>query len=141
MPMVLYARDFSYTMYMYIQYASKKSCQYRLPFDRSVQTAKRNGDFRKRNGYRSHRLSVPFTVGRCRSGARASWRAYTLTLGCARAVSVAQLCPNQAATCRTIWQHALPRKVRSHGWAVPRTAPHKCRPLKSSRYTSQALGP
>ena len=44
---------------------------------------------------------------------------------------------HQAATCQTIWH--LPRKVHLHGWAVPRTAPHTCRPLKLSRCTSQAL--
>ena len=43
-----------------------------LPFRSNGVLSKRNGDFRKRNGYRSHRLSVPFTVGRCRSDARAS---------------------------------------------------------------------
>ena len=48
---MLYASDFSYTMYMYIQYASKKSCQYRLPFDRSVQTAfYQNGTVTSENG-------------------------------------------------------------------------------------------
>ena len=46
-----------------IQYASKKSCQYRLPFDRSVQMAFcQNGTVTSKNG--SHRLSVPFTVHR-----------------------------------------------------------------------------
>ena len=45
---------------------------YRLSFDCSGVLSKRNGDFKKLNGNRSHRLSVPFTVGRCRSDARAS---------------------------------------------------------------------
>ena len=62
--------------YVHVQYASKKSCQYRLPFDRSVQTAFcQNGTVTSKNG--SHRLSVPFTVGRCRSDAREQARALT----------------------------------------------------------------
>ena len=61
--MTLYA----YTVHtnVHVRYASQKSC---LPFDLSIQTA----FCQTQNGNRSHRLSVPFIVGRCRSDARAS---------------------------------------------------------------------